>query len=151
MSKLKYPAGAAVVGLAAIAAVWLLAAPGVMGGGGNVASGARLYGEACAACHGATLQGQADWQTPGPDGIYPAPPHDETGHTWHHSDAVLAAYVKLGGAQALAAQGVTGFASGMPAFGSRFSDREISDILAFIKSKWPEPARAVQAARSTAP
>ncbi|MDP3958853.1 MAG: cytochrome c [Pseudorhodobacter sp.] len=122
-----------------------------MQAGVDIARGARLYGEACASCHGDKLQGQPDWQTPGADGIYPAPPHDESGHTWHHSDAVLFEYVRLGGAQALAAQGVTGFASGMPAFGSRLSDRETRDILAFIKSQWPKRARAAQAARSAAP
>jgi len=46
---------------------------------------------------------------------------------------------------------VTGFASGMPEFGSRLSDREVRDVLAFIKSKWPDRARAAQAARAAAP
>jgi len=143
--------GVAAVALAAVAGVWFRAAPEAMDGGADIAQGARLYGEACAACHGPDLEGQPDWQIVGPDGIFPAPPHDGNGHTWHHSDAVLFAYVKLGGAQALAEQGVTGFASGMPEFGSRLSDREVRDVLAFIKSKWPDRARAAQAARAAAP
>lgn len=107
--------------------------------------GEQLYGEHCAICHGAQLEGQPDWRSPGPDGRLPAPPHDETGHTWHHGDQLLFDYVRLGGAEALESRGVTGFDSGMPAFGHLLSDRDIRDILAFIKSTWPEPVRAYQA------
>ena len=32
----------------------------------------------------------------GPDGRLPAPPHDESGHTWHHPDAQLFAITKYG-------------------------------------------------------
>ncbi|MDO8276710.1 MAG: hypothetical protein Q7T63_01135 [Burkholderiaceae bacterium] len=31
----------------------------------------------------------ASWRSPGADGRTPAPPHDETGHTWHHDAAPL--------------------------------------------------------------
>ena len=48
---------------------------------GDPVAGAQLYAENCASCHGANLEGQADWRSPGPDGRLPAPPHDETGHT----------------------------------------------------------------------
>ncbi len=111
--------------------------------------GAQLYQGNCAACHGAKLEGQADWQTPGPDGRLPAPPHDESGHTWHHSDDLLFDYTKLGGQAALAAQGIA-FNSGMPAFSDILKDQEIRDILAFIKSTWPERVRELQAARTKA-
>ena len=50
---------------------------------------ASLYAENCASCHGAKLEGQPDWRSPGPDGVMPAPPHDRTGHTWHHGDGML--------------------------------------------------------------
>jgi mono/diheme cytochrome c family protein len=63
----------------------------------DIAQGKALYAESCASCHGANLEGQPDWRTPGPDGRLPAPPHDETGHTWHHPDRVLFQYTKLGG------------------------------------------------------
>jgi mono/diheme cytochrome c family protein len=116
---------------------------------GDIVAGARLYGENCAACHGARLEGQPDWRTLNPDGSLPAPPHDETGHTWHHGDGVLIDYTKLGGEVALARQGVE-FASGMPAFGDRLDDRQIRDILAYIQSTWPERECQVQAARTEA-
>lgn len=86
---------------------------------------------------------------PGPDGRLPPPPHDETGHTWHHADNVLFDYTKLGGREALARRGVT-FDSGMPGFQDRLSDAEIRDILAFIQSTWPARLRHIQAARSEA-
>ncbi len=110
----------------------------------DIVRGQALYAENCAACHGANLEGQPDWRSPGPDGILPAPPHDETGHTWHHADAMLFEYTKLGGEAALAQQGLE-FASGMPGFGDQLSDAEIWNIIAYIKSTWPERQRAIQA------
>ena len=62
-----------------------------------VANGATLYAINCASCHGDNLKGQVeDWRTPGPDGLMPAPPHDETGHTWHHAETLLFEITKLG-------------------------------------------------------
>lgn len=113
----------------------------------DIVRGETLYAEYCAACHGADLEGQPDWRSPGPDGVLPAPPHDETGHTWHHPDSVLFDYTKLGGKAALARQGVD-FESGMPGFGEQLSDAEIWDVIAYIKSTWPERQRAIQAERS---
>ncbi|OWY06352.1 c-type cytochrome [Thioclava sp. IC9] len=115
--------------------------------GRDIARGKQLYATHCASCHGADLEGQPDWSEAGPDGVLPAPPHDATGHTWHHETALLFDYVKQGGAVALAARGVADFPSGMPGFGGTLSDAEILDILGFIRSTWPERMQAVQAAR----
>ena len=115
-----------------------------------VARGRVLYDENCASCHGANLEGQPDWRSPGEDGRYPAPPHDASGHTWHHSDADLIAYITLGGEQALAQMGVR-FNSGMPGFGEVLTPKDVDDTLAYIKSRWPERERGVQAERSLAP
>ena len=70
----------------------------------------------------------------------PAPPHDETGHTWHHSDRNLFVLTK-GGIGAV----VPGYESDMPAFGEILSDEEIAAVIAYIKSTWPERQRAFQA------
>ncbi|MFC0159185.1 MULTISPECIES: c-type cytochrome [Mameliella] len=115
----------------------------------DIAEGAALYAENCASCHGADLEGQPEWRSPGPDGRLPAPPHDESGHTWHHPDSVLFDYTKLGGAAMLASQGVD-FESGMPGFGDTLTDQEIHNILAFIRSTWPERIREAQAERTRA-
>lgn len=111
--------------------------------------GAALYAEHCAACHGANLEGQPDWRSPKPDGTFPAPPHDASGHTWHHGDAMLFAYVKEGGQAFMDAMGVK-FTSGMPAFGGTLSDAEIRAILDFIRAQWPEEERAFQRLRTEA-
>src|SRR5689334_20690026 len=51
-----------------------------------VERGKLIYDEHCARCHGANLEGQPNWRHRLPSGRMPAPPHDPTGHTWHHSD-----------------------------------------------------------------
>lgn len=137
------------VTLAACAA--LTASPGFAGSSpadprnsAQVARGAGLYAEACASCHGAELQGRPDWQSQAPDGTYPAPPQDGEGHTWHHPDRLLFRYIKLGGAEAF--KDLAGFKSAMPGFGERLTDQQIWDVIAFIKSNWPERARAYQEA-----
>ena len=97
------------------------------------AEGEPIYAEYCAACHGANLEGQPNWRSPLPTGGLPAPPHDETGHTWHHPDQLLFEITKYGG-QAVAP---AGFQSNMPAFGDQLTDQQISAVLAFIRSRWP--------------
>ena len=114
----------------------------------NLSTGQILYTNNCASCHGAKLEGQPNWQSPNSDGILPAPPHDATGHTWHHDNELLFEYTKLGGKGALAARGITDFNSGMPAFDGVISDEDIWDILAFIKSTWPEREQDAQASRN---
>jgi len=109
--------------------------------------GGALYAEHCASCHGAGLEGQPDWQIAGDNGVLPAPPHDETGHTWHHDDAMLTDYIRRGGQAVLDDAGVA-MTSGMPAFGEILDEGDIAAILAFIKSNWPDRIRAIQAKRN---
>jgi mono/diheme cytochrome c family protein len=49
----------------------------------------------------------------------------------------------------MAAQGMD-FDSGMPGFEGQLSDEEIWNILAYIKSTWPERIRSIQAERTAA-
>lgn len=109
----------------------------------EIARGQKLYAASCASCHGSKLEGEPNWQSPKPNGRMPAPPHDATGHTRHHSDRELFLITKKG----LAAV-VPGYTSDMPAFESVLSDDEIAQILAYIKSKWPDEARRYQEERS---
>ena len=114
----------------------------------NLKDGRKLYSENCASCHGANLEGQPNWQSPNAEGILPAPPHDETGHTWHHDNALLFSYTKLGGEGALKQRGIENFKSGMPAFSDVLSDEKIWNILAYIQSTWPERVKEIQASRN---
>ncbi|TQF85224.1 cytochrome c [Elioraea sp. Yellowstone] len=107
--------------------------------------GVRLYAEFCAACHGARLEGQPSWQQRKPDGRLPAPPHDASGHTWHHGDEVLFRITKLGPAAI-----VDGYKSDMPGFENVLSDDEIRAVLTFIKGTWPERERQYQELRTRA-
>lgn len=106
-------------------------------------AGRTLYLANCASCHGTELEGQPDWQTPLPDGRLPAPPHDETGHTWHHPDDILFAIVKFGTGALMSGQPST-----MPPFAEVLTDGDIELVLAFIKSSWPAPELAYQQART---
>lgn len=105
--------------------------------GRDLTKGEAGYADNCAACHGEQLEGQPNWRTPGEDGILPAPPHDASGHTWHHNNQLLFNYTKLGGQKLLELNGIVDFKSGMPGFGEQLSDEEIWDILAYIQSTWP--------------
>ena len=114
----------------------------------DIFGGQRLYADSCASCHGVNLEGQPNWQSPDANAVLPAPPHDRTGHTWHHDDELLFEDTKLGGNTALEIRGVSGFNSGMPAFGETLTDGEIWDVLAYIRSTWSEQEQQVQESRN---
>ena len=88
-------------------------------------------------CHGAKLEGQPNWQTRLPNDRLPAPPHDKTGHTWHHNDALLFKITKLG-TKALAGDD---YETDMRGFSGELSDKEIIAVLSYIKSTWPAEIR----------
>jgi mono/diheme cytochrome c family protein len=135
----------------ALAALVLLAACGREGEGtirlqtsdaGVLATGQRIYAARCAACHGAQLEGQPRWRERDASGRLPAPPHDPTGHTWHHPDAVLFNITKYGVAKAA---NLKGYDSAMPAFEGVLSDAEIVAVLSWIRSTWPAGIQHKQA------
>jgi mono/diheme cytochrome c family protein len=95
--------------------------------------GAKLYAQHCGACHGMKLEGQPNWRQRLPNGRLPAPPHDESGHTWHHPPQVLFGITKFGLVPPFAP---AGYQSDMPAFAGTLSDDEIRSVLAFIESHW---------------
>lgn len=101
----------------------------------RVANGPELYQQHCASCHRPDLSGDPDWKTPNDDGSYPPPPHDSSGHTWHHSDRVLLEIVRNGSDSPQ---------SRMPAFGDRLTDEDILAILEFIKTSWGPAERDYQ-------
>lgn len=102
----------------------------------QLAQGELLYEAHCASCHGLAGEGQPNWQEPNEDGSFPAPPHDATGHTWHHSDQHILMIMAEGG------QGPT---SRMPAFADKLSPEEMEAVLAYIKGFWSDEQRAQQA------
>ncbi len=99
----------------------------------DLALGKALYAQHCAVCHGARLEGQPNWRARLPNGRMPAPPHDDSGHTWHHPDEVLVGITKNGLVPPYAP---AGYDSDMPAFAGTLSDAEIRAVLAYIASHW---------------
>ncbi|HZH29138.1 MAG TPA: c-type cytochrome [Azospirillaceae bacterium] len=133
---------AAVVGVAAVVAGYLALRSPATGridpaDAALVAEGRTVYDRHCASCHGMALQGQFDWRTRKPDGRLPAPPHDASGHTWHHPDEMLFGMVKHG----LGPYAPAGYESDMPAYGETLSDRQIWAVLSHIASTWPDQIR----------
>lgn len=98
--------------------------------------GQGIYKVECAACHGAKLEGQANWPIRLPDGKLPAPPLDATGQTWRHPREGSAAIVKFGVLPPPNAP--AGQVSDMPAFAGKLTDAQINNVLAWIESQWPQ-------------
>lgn len=102
-----------------------------------VEEGRSVYAQNCMSCHGLRLQGEPNWRERKANGRLPAPPHDPTGHTWHHPDEQLFALTKYGPARMIG----DGYESDMPGYEGILSDREIMAVLSFIKSTWPPEIR----------
>lgn len=104
--------------------------------------GKPLYEQHCASCHGAKMEGQPNWRIRMANGRLPAPPHDDSGHTWHHSDQVLL-NITLNGL----VPGVTappGYQSDMPAYKGILSESRARAVLAYIKTFWSEQSLKTQ-------
>lgn len=150
MASPKRPLLWALAGLAALGATLGVGAvllwPGVPEGpdADELARGARLYGAHCAACHGANLEGEPNWRQRRADGTLPAPPHDASGHTWHHADQQLFDITKFGTAALVGGD----YKTNMLGFGEVLSDEEIWAVLAYIRSRWPEEIQRRQRAIS---
>ena len=108
-----------------------------------VARGSIIYQENCASCHGMGLEGQPDWLERNLDGTLRAPPHDATGHTWHHDDDLLFAITKWGTEAVIGGD----YESNMRGFADVLDDKEIWAVLSYIEAQWPEEIRAARKAR----
>ena len=97
-----------------------------------VGLGKLVYENNCASCHGVNLEGQERWRQPDANGYMPAPPHDESGHTWHHPDEYLFLMTKYGLEEIIGQE----YPNNMPAYNDVLSDQEIVVALSFIKSTW---------------
>lgn len=99
----------------------------------QVARGRVVYEQYCASCHGRNLEGQPNWRIRLTNGRMPAPPHDGSGHTWHHPDEVLIGITKSGLIPPFAPKG---YERDMPAFGAVLPAADIYAALAYIESRW---------------
>ena len=139
-------AAAALAAAVVLAALWLRGGSDGASGRADatdaqqVRRGEALYQLHCASCHGVNLEGQPNWRERDEDGMLPAPPHDATGHTWHHTDALLFDVTKYGSTAVVGDD----YMSNMPGFGETMSDAEIWAVLAYIKSTWPADIQEIQ-------
>ena len=105
-------------------------------------NGTELYAQHCASCHGANGKGQYpdDPYLPDAAGLVGAPPHDSTGHTWHHPNAVLVRIVQEG-------RSIPNVHP-MPPFGHQLSEDQIMAILDYIRTWWLPEQISAQATAS---
>jgi hypothetical protein len=106
-----------------------------------IARGRTIYAGTARPATARISKAKRDWKSPLPSGRMPAPPHDASGHTWHHPDGAHFRITKEGPAAVVGG----GYQSDMSGFGNLRTDEEIRAVLAFIKSTWPERERAYQA------
>lgn len=96
----------------------------------QVGRGQVVYAENCAVCHGTEGQGQpGDWRIRDADGRFPPPPLDDSAHAWHHPTADLLEMIR---------DGSPGGQGNMPAWKGKLSEQEMQDVVAYIKSLWPD-------------
>ncbi len=101
--------------------------------------GEKIYLDQCASCHGVKLEGQDGWRDKKVDGMRLAPPHDKSGHTWHHPDDLLFNLTKYGFKAMIGRD----YKVSMPVYEDVLSDPEIIAALSYIKSTWPADVRQI--------
>lgn len=108
--------------------------------------GQSVYNTQCSSCHGINGEGQFPDAPLEPDltGRYGAPPHDATGHTWHHDDDLLIRIIREGG------MGDPVNFYPMPALASVLSEAEIEAVIAYIKTMWTSDQQLAQQKRTIA-
>lgn len=136
-------AGAAVVLTTALigSGATLASAPQLPGAKTEVKRGDMIYRNYCAACHGPQGEGLGeDWKQRNAQGELPPPPHDDTGHTWRHSDKMLYRMIREGWRDPFnRTERLT-----MPAFGQVLETEEIEAVVDYLKTLWTEEQRAYQ-------
>jgi mono/diheme cytochrome c family protein len=95
----------------------------------QITKGRKLFIQNCAVCHRANAEGAPNWRQRDPDGKYPPPPLNGTGHAWHHPMKALRMTIR---------DGTQKIGGKMPAWGTKLSEQDINDVIAWFQSEWPE-------------
>ena len=98
-----------------------------------IVRGKIVYENNCVSCHMIDLAGAKNWKGVDEDGHRKAPPLNGTGHTWQHDDETLHAIIKYGLSNL-----VKNYEGKMIGFKENLSDKDIDNVLAYIKSYWPK-------------
>jgi len=104
-----------------------------------VAPGQQLYETYCQSCHGGATGGT----------MMDMPPrHNANGHTWHHPDCQLVDIVMNGsgpmGDMMRSMMGTSEDVPRMPQFKETLTEKEVREILAYIKTWWTPDQRRMQ-------
>ncbi|MFN3162747.1 MAG: c-type cytochrome [Pseudohongiellaceae bacterium] len=96
----------------------------------QVESGAGIFQQHCASCHGREAEGLvADWRARQADGSLPPPPLNGSAHAWHHPLPVLLQVINDGGAP---------YGGKMPAFAEQLSATEKRAAIAYFQDFWDD-------------
>jgi mono/diheme cytochrome c family protein len=113
----------------------------------RVAQGRQLYLQHCASCHGEGAQGAPNWQVPNARGDLPAPPHDDSGHTWRHRDSELTGIILNGMRDPFnKTPELT-----MPPFSGIVTHSEVEAMITYFKSLWSPDRRRYQEEQNLKP
>ena len=99
----------------------------------QLALGKQVFADNCTVCHGENAQGAKDWHQRNPDGSFPPPPLNGTGHAWHHSLDVLYDVI---------ANGSQPGQGNMPAWKDKLSQEQIEATVMWFQSLWPDQVYA---------
>ncbi len=104
----------------------------------RLALGRQLFQDNCQACHGVKGVGESPGNPSAKDEFgFKAPALNNDMHAWHHSDAGIKATIQNGSSRN----------KRMVAFKEILTDKEIDDILVYIKSLWSLRSLACQGGR----
>ncbi|BCE00777.1 c-type cytochrome [Marinicellulosiphila megalodicopiae] len=97
--------------------------------GEQVVNGQKTFEQICASCHKKDASGSENWKESSPSGVFPPPPLNGNGHTWHHPLDQIHSTIK---------NGTASLGGNMPAWGKVLSDEKIIETIAFFQSKWSD-------------
>ncbi len=90
--------------------------------------GQTIYNTYCSQCHGGLGQGADSWHKRDAQGLYPPPPLNGSGHSWHHPLDSLYKTISEGSGQR------------MPAWEQQLDQQQIIAVIAYFQGWWPEQA-----------
>ncbi len=111
----------------------------------TVRAGRQVYLTNCAVCHGPNAEGALGWRGPDAKGNLPPPPHDDSGHTWRHSDQQLKEIILNGLRDPFnKTPDLT-----MPPFHGQLSGQDVEAVITYFKSLWSDEHRRYQLDETT--
>lgn len=99
----------------------------------RIARGAALFRQHCAVCHGPGAEGADNWRVRNPDGTFPPPPLNGTGHAWHHPWEDLKHTIH---------HGTAALGGNMPPWQGVLDEQQMEDVILWFQSLWSDEVYA---------